>query len=270
MSESLKRVLVAVVGIPLIIGSIYSGGAYFILVLTAIALLSQNEYYNLAKISGFRVDKILGMASGLLILLLIYLEGEEFILHFLLVATLLILIVEIFKKESSPLNSSAALIFGIIYPTLMIGTLYPLRNMGSSGAELGLNIVFALIAGVWVCDTAAYYIGKAVGKHKLLERVSPKKTWEGSIAGFIAALIFLTALKYYGFLPAIQSYEKVIAIAVIAGVGGQLGDLFESLLKRDAGVKDSGKFLPGHGGVLDRFDALIFAAPIAYIYLNIV
>ena len=133
-----------------------------------------------------------------------------------------------------------------------------------------MNMVFALIAGVWVCDTAAYYVGKAIGKHKLLERVSPKKTWEGSIAGFTAVLIFLTGIKYFGFLPAIPSYETVIAIAVIVGVGGQLGDLFESLLKRDAGIKDSGKFLPGHGGVLDRFDALIFAAPMAYIYLNIV
>jgi len=161
-------------------------------------------------------------------------------------------IIELFTGRESPILNMSLSVSGVIYPTLLIGTLYPLRQMDNLAGIPGLNLIVALFAGVWLCDTAAYYIGKSIGKHKLLPRISPNKTWEGSAAGFIASLTAITSLKYLGFLGDSFTTVDMMMLALFTGVGGQLGDLFESLIKRDAGVKDSGVLLPGHGGFLDR------------------
>jgi phosphatidate cytidylyltransferase len=121
---------------------------------------------------------------------------------------------------------------------------------------------------IWVCDSAAYYIGSAFGKHKLFPRVSPNKSWEGAIAGFIFAVVTAVAAKYL-LLDYLRTDQAVI-LGIIVGIFGQLGDLFESLLKRDAGVKDSSNLIPGHGGVLDRFDSLLVVSPLVYLYLDFV
>ena len=115
--------------------------------------------------------------------------------------------------------------------------------------------VISIFVMIWICDSAAYYAGSAFGKHKLFPRVSPNKSWEGTFFGFIFAVITAVAAKYIvlDYLP----LGSAVIIGVIVGSVGQLGDLIESLLKRDAGVKDSSQFIPGHGGVLDRFDSLL-------------
>jgi phosphatidate cytidylyltransferase len=126
--------------------------------------------------------------------------------------------------------------------------------------------IISVLATIWICDTAAYHIGSIAGKHKLFPRVSPNKSWEGAIAGFIAAIASAVAAKYLvlGYLP----ISGAVIIGVIVGVIGQLGDLAESLLKRDAGVKDSSTLLPGHGGIFDRFDSLLLVAPCVYLYID--
>ena len=130
----------------------------------------------------------------------------------------------------------------------------------------GLTII-AIFASIWMCDTAAYFGGLATGRHKLFVRASPNKTWEGAVWGFFGAIgTMIAAQKLY--LPYLKFHHAVV-IGVIIGVCGQIGDLVESLFKRDAGVKDSSTMIPGHGGVFDRFDSLIFVSPILYLYLSI-
>ena len=127
------------------------------------------------------------------------------------------------------------------------------------------NYAIIVMALVWVSDTFAFFGGKTFGKHKLAERISPKKTWEGSAFGFVFTLIagILIKLIIYDTL----SYVNILLISVIAGVFAQIGDLFESHLKRSVQIKDSSQLIPGHGGFLDRFDSLLFAVPAVYIYL---
>lgn len=266
MSENTKRILVSLIGIPLILGSIYLGGIYFFIVVVIIALVSQLEFYNIAQHKNLRINRIIGLLAGFVILYLYYINMEIYFLPTLLLISILFLIISVFSNKESPLLNSSISLSGIIYPTTLIGTLYPLRQTDILIDVDGLNLLIALLAGVWLCDTAAYYVGKSIGKHKLIERVSPNKTWEGSVAGFAAALVVIYALKQNGFLGNSFTTVDGIMLSIFSGVGGQLGDLFESLIKRDAGIKDSGYLLPGHGGFLDRFDALIFASPLTYLY----
>ncbi|CUS91747.1 phosphatidate cytidylyltransferase, partial [Candidatus Kryptonium thompsonii] len=126
--------------------------------------------------------------------------------------------------------------------------------------------IISIFAIIWICDTAAYFVGKSLGKRKLYERVSPNKTVEGFIGGLIFAFLSSFIARYM-VLDFLTIYD-VVAIAIIVGVFGQLGDLVESLIKRDAGVKDSSNIIPGHGGVFDRFDSLIYVAPLVYLYFT--
>jgi len=133
--------------------------------------------------------------------------------------------------------------------------------------NFAIYTVIIVLVTIWICDSAAFFIGKSFGKHKLFERVSPKKTWEGAIAGFIASIISSFVLFYFftPFFPIIHS----IAIGIIIGIFGQIGDLAESLIKRDVGVKDSSNLIPGHGGVLDRFDSILFVFPLKILIIEI-
>jgi phosphatidate cytidylyltransferase len=133
-------------------------------------------------------------------------------------------------------------------------------------STLGAKILFSIFASIWVCDSAAYFTGKSFGKHKFAEKVSPKKTWEGAIGGLIGALI--VGLLFYYFDSFSKSYIYII-IALISGTIGQYGDLVESLIKRDVGVKDSSNLIPGHGGVLDRIDSLLAVSPFVLFILVI-
>jgi phosphatidate cytidylyltransferase len=128
--------------------------------------------------------------------------------------------------------------------------------------------VLALFAAIWLCDSAAYFAGTRFGRHKLLERVSPKKTWEGVIAGGIAAVLAFVLAR--ALLLPYMTITTAVVCGLIVGVFGQLGDLVESLIKRDTGVKDSSSLIPGHGGILDRFDSVIFVSPIIYFYLDFI
>ena len=138
----------------------------------------------------------------------------------------------------------------------------------SIDAEHGIYLTFALVTSVWACDSAAFFFGTKWGKKKILPRVSPKKSYVGSIAGMITSFGVMALFQSQGLLGNFFETKDIIIFSLITGVFGQIGDFVESMLKRDVGVKDSGTLLKGHGGVLDRFDSLIFAMPLAYLYLR--
>jgi phosphatidate cytidylyltransferase len=182
----------------------------------------------------------------------------------------------------------ATTIVGVLIISLFLGTLVFLRELFPYGFPVykffavgladdqqlkqinlwGGYTVIAVLMSIWLCDTAAYFGGKTLGKHKLFERVSPKKTWEGAIIGFIFSVLTMVGAKILvlGYLE----YRHAIVLGMLIGIFGQLGDLIESRFKRDAGVKDSSSIIPGHGGVYDRFDSLVYISPIVYLYIDFI
>ncbi|MCB0751334.1 MAG: phosphatidate cytidylyltransferase, partial [Ignavibacteriae bacterium] len=158
---------------------------------------------------------------------------------------------------------------GILYIGLFSSTILMIREFFADSEMLypeGGYLIISIMVSIWVCDSAAFFLGSAFGKHKLFPRVSPNKSWEGAIAGFIFAIITMIAAK--ATVLDILTLTDVIIIGTIVGVIGQIGDLVESLIKRDAGVKDSSALIPGHGGIFDRFDSLFLTAPAVYCYLH--
>jgi phosphatidate cytidylyltransferase len=216
--------------------------------------------------------------------------AQLFLILFL-IAVPVMMVAELRRNRGSALLNLSVTVFGVAYISLFFGSLIGLRelfipedfpifrNFQLTGIAVpdevaarvyrwGGYTVLVVFASIWVCDSAAYFAGRAFGRHKLFERVSPKKTWEGAIAGFAGAVVAFAAGKYLA-LP-YMSLAEAILCGVIVGVFGQLGDLAESLLKRDAGVKDSSSLIPGHGGILDRFDSLMFVSPLLFFYLDFI
>ena len=205
----------------------------------------------------------------------------------------IVLVVELFRNKGSVIANAGATIMGMAYVGIFLGTLLGLRELYGMEFPFSLAMahanslspladdavrattyawggwtLIAIFASLWMCDTMAYFGGRTMGKHKLFVRVSPNKTWEGAVWGFTGALITMLVMRQL-VLPYVALHQAIV-IGVIIGVFGQIGDLVESALKRDAGVKDSSALIPGHGGVLDRFDSLIFVAPILYLYIDFV
>lgn len=216
--------------------------------------------------------------------------AQEFLMLFL-AAVPAVLLVELFRGKPGALFNAAVTLMGSLYVSVFFGSLVGLRELfvpadfpvylhfpavGPSVPEeivariytWGGWTVLTVFIAIWVCDSAAYFAGRAFGKHKLFERVSPKKTWEGAVAGFLGAVAAFLLMKFIA-LPYLTVGQSVIC-GFIVGIFGQLGDLVESLLKRDAGVKDSSSLIPGHGGILDRFDSILFVSPLLFLYLDFI
>ncbi len=264
MSNALLRILTAVVGAPLLLGLVYLGGWYFGVLVLVLGLLEQYEVYGLMEQAGVRPWKVAGLLLGVLLALRALVP---FALPLALVGLLGVLAWSPFSKGEQPLSSLGGTVLGALYPTALLAFLTDLRL--AQGPTVGDNEAFFLTSTVflliWATDILAYYTGKALGKHKLAPTISPKKTWEGAIGGALGAVAVAVVLKLT--LIAFLAWPHVIALALICGVISQVGDLAESRFKRSVGVKDSGTILPGHGGVLDRFDAMVLAVPLAYLYL---
>jgi phosphatidate cytidylyltransferase len=177
----------------------------------------------------------------------------------------------LFSTRSNAIAGIGVMLTGFFYISLsffLLGQLREFYLLFPYIENFGFFIVIIMFCSIWICDSAAYFIGRKFGKHKLLERVSPKKSIEGAVAGFIASAVFFPLASYF-FIPEFSTVYAII-LGVIVGIFGQIGDLVESKLKRDADVKDSSDLIPGHGGILDRFDSIIFVSPIVFIFLVIV
>ena len=269
MSIKTNRLLVGFLGIPGILIFIWLGGIWFTIFVTVAILLALFEYYQLIKSKQIYPLTFVGLFVALIIVHLYYFHSNVsgFIIYALcILLVLLLLIVELFREKPNPMENFAATLGGILYIPLLLGSLIGIRNFDSAHAT---NFTFALFISIWICDTAAYYAGKLWGKKKIYPRVSPNKTVVGSIAGVIGALLIYLIMAKSGFIRFDLDLFQIILLAIISGVFGQIGDFVESLFKRAAQVKDSGVILLGHGGVLDRFDSLIVASPLVFIFLNL-
>ncbi len=276
MSELTRRLLLALVGIPLTLGLIYAGGWIFVAALGGVAAIGAWELFRMARAAGHEPLDTPGIVIAACIPLLVhasYLEVFHFTLTMAMLVFMALLASVIWLRGTTrkPLVSFALTVVGVIYPSL-VTYMYPLRNHDYAiGAVAGTVLVMFPIFVTWSTDTGAYMFGRLFGRRKLIPSVSPAKTLEGALGGLIAAVLF--AWLYVTFLLAPFAQLSVLPLGIVifgltVAVTAQIGDLVESLLKRDAGVKDSSQLLPGHGGFLDRFDSLLFVLPVAYILLG--
>jgi phosphatidate cytidylyltransferase len=268
LSNRSTRVLVSIIAIPAIIAAAYFGKNYFFIFTLLIAVIGFIEFSNMAEKKGMYTNYFSGLAAILLIFYNQYSTKLNFFEIFL-VLVLIILFAELFRNKGSAIMNLGATLLGVAYIGVFSSALLSIREMYPDIGNLydrGGFIIITLLAAIWICDSAAYYGGTALGRHKLFIRVSPNKTWEGAVFGFIFAIITVIAARYL--VLDFLSWRVVLSIGIIVGIIGQAGDLVESLLKRDAGVKDSSSLIPGHGGIFDRFDSLLMTAPVVYILLR--
>lgn len=268
MSNKIIRIIVAALAIPFLLGLSYIGEIPFLIFVLAIGLVSFYEFSIMVENKNIFICKLIGFISVALMILNAYFHLFTLDILFLTIIPLL-LFIELFRDKESAINNISATLLGIFYMGFFSSTLIGIREFYTDipfSYYNGGYIVITIFITLWMTDSAAYFIGTAIGKHKLFPRVSPNKSWEGAIAGFVFAIITLVDIKV--FLFTFLSWTDVIAFSVIIGVFGQIGDLVESLIKRDAGVKDSSNLVPGHGGIFDRFDSLLFSAPLIFLYLK--
>jgi phosphatidate cytidylyltransferase len=292
----MKRVLTAVLLIPVVLLIVFKAPLWlFTLVVAAIIVLALHEYLGIVEAAGIKPFKWLTyVASVLPISLFLYAlwRGRQLIYPWLislnwgmLVPLMAVIfgIPLIFRKDlRGGLASVAASIFGVLYIGISLSLLVKLQS------DFVITLFLFLLFSVWAGDIAAYYVGKNIGKHKLAPIVSPNKSWEGAIASVVASvavayLILHFHLQLIDFILRIESASlderallvrylrpvhsiHIVCLGILTNVAAQFGDLFESALKRGAGVKDSGTLIPGHGGILDRIDALLFAIPVVWYY----
>jgi len=267
MSNGILRVLVAIIAIPVILTASYFGGYFFLAFVLVISLISFYEFSLLVRNKNMHVNLFMGLLGVFYLVVNSYLKLADSYASLLIVVAALCAI-ELFRNKNSSLLNLGSTLLGVLYIGLFSAALISIREFYIQSKENYLHggfLIICIFAAIWICDSAAYYIGTAFGKHKLFLRVSPKKSWEGAIAGFVFAILAMIASKII--VLDFLSWNSTIGIGIIVGVFGQIGDLIESLFKRDSGVKDSSGLIPGHGGIFDRFDSLIFSAPLILILL---
>lgn len=279
-----RRVAVAVVGIPLVLGALYAGGWVLGALIAAAAALGAREFFDLARARGAQPYGLAGVvgSAGLVLLATAAPRLQEAAAPMLagLVSLGLVLFgLSIWRRwpEGRPLADTATTLAGVLYTGGALAFVPFLRALPETlGVETdpwrASAFVLLPLLTTWVGDSAAFFVGNAVGRTKLAPHASPGKTVEGGVAGLAGAVLAGGLVAWWGpagFGPAALGVPAAMVVGGLLGAGAQVGDLAESVLKREAGVKDSGALLPGHGGALDRLDALLFAFPLAWVLLNL-
>ena len=266
--KSSNRTIVNILGIPGILSLLWIGGPLFGVFISIVILLASREFLVMTGVYNQSLIKWITYPGGIGFCYFYYFLPGWNAFHILIFCVLFIMaafLTEIFKTTSNPTRNLSINIFCIFYVGGLLSTLIGLRNFDTLHSTY---FTLIMILSIWICDSAAFYFGSKWGRKNILPLISPKKTWVGCIAGLISSFIFYGTAKYFYILEI--SMEEMCIFAIITGIFGQIGDFAESLLKRNAGVKDSGTLLLGHGGVLDRFDSLIFASPLTYFYLHFI
>lgn len=264
----IERLLTVLVSVPVIFACTYSGGLWFFALVSVLAAVSVNEFYNLMKKKGFNPYYTLGNLFSLGIIIfahntISHPNWEPASAAILTAAVISCFLSGVFIKRSAQATANISItLLGILYIGWLFSYLVLLRALAPHG-----EFLFLLMFTVWTADTLAYFVGKKLGRRPLSPYISPKKTVEGAVAGLAGAILaaVLFGMAYDQTLyPA--SLIHYLVIGGFVGIIAQLSDLSESLIKRDAGAKDSSNIVPGHGGILDRMDSFIFTAPLLYYY----
>ncbi|MDQ7798177.1 MAG: phosphatidate cytidylyltransferase [Candidatus Edwardsbacteria bacterium] len=258
------RALVALAGIPLMLGMAYLGGFWLAGLVAVLSFLGLWEFYGLARAKGLHPLAWWGLSGGMILLAFLGLRWP-FLLALLVLWVMLIMSRMVFRDEvKESISRIGITIMGVLYIPFLFGHMLLLRTDYSF---TGYKLLFFSMALVWLCDTGAYFAGMMLGKHPLAPHISPKKSIEGLIGGLVVTIVAAVLLQRW-WLWEISAVDSLI-MAAGAAVLGTLGDLVESLFKRDAQVKDTGTLLPGHGGILDRFDSMLFVIPFVYWYFRL-
>jgi phosphatidate cytidylyltransferase len=256
LSSFASRLLVVAIGAPIVLGALWLGGWWLFVLVALGSLVALHEFYAMAR--PLRPLVLAGFGGAIAALFGAKLGGVEWmVVGFLATLPLAFLFFLVARTRAPATAALSSTMFGTAWIGFGLAFLLLLRGL----PEHGRLAAFTVVIAVWVDDTAAYLIGRAVGRHKFSPAISPAKTWEGFVAGTAAGIFAVfVSLYHQDFLSIADS----IVLGAVVAVAAALGDLFESAFKRDLQVKDSGRLLAGHGGVLDRIDAFLFAVPAAY------
>jgi len=258
-----KRIITALASLPLLIAVIWFGEPWFTILVAIWGLLAAFEFYRMVAASKVSPLTCFGLIWVLLFILRPHFDYDLTTPLLLTSAVILPLIWLLLRRQKEgAFIGWAWTMGGILYIGWLLSHFVVLR-----GLDDGRNWVFLALFATFASDTAAFFVGRAVGKHHLAPRISPGKTWEGAIAGVCGAIIVSLLFTISTPFQLLLTYWQAILLGLLVSVFGQLGDLVESLLKRNMGVKESGRLIPGHGGVLDRTDSIVFAGIVVYYYV---
>jgi len=266
---STNRTLINVIGIPAILYLLWRGGLGFALFIFLVMIIGLDEFYRMNTNERQSPVKLTGyIFTGLMAAYYFWLPAITLLQGLSLLACFIIitLFIEMGRDKLNPTRNMGITVLGIMYVPVLLGSVIALRNLDT---VYSTYFTVSMVVAIWICDSVAYIFGMKWGQKKIFPRVSPNKSWVGSIAGLVSTFIVFYGLRVQGILPDLTLLD-VAVFSIIAGFFGQVGDFAESLLKRDVGVKDSGKLLLGHGGVLDRFDSITFASPLTYAYITLI
>lgn len=266
MKNIIQRSITGFIFVISVVGSIYWSPFAFAALFFVVVAIGLHEFYTISTTSEIKPLIYANIASGLFIYSLISLTALDCInpIYVFISSPLLfsLAIIELYRNKVSPLLNVSIAFFGIMYVAIPLALLNYITN-----SENHSILLLAFFAMLWGNDTMAYVFGISFGKHRLFERISPKKSWEGFIGGMLSTLAISIVFSIY--FNVLLPWQWLLFGAIIVAAG-TLGDLVESMFKRNLNIKDSGSILPGHGGILDRFDAVLIAAPFVVAYLLII
>ena len=273
----LERLLISLIGIPLLLYIIAKGGFLFFALVVIISIVSINEFYNFPKSSIDMLTRCFGSISCILFALnysTVYTPTEylpyinkDLITISLIIAFVLYIMIELLIPNRRLIETIFYTVFGVIYIPFLLCSLIAISDFDHLN---GSRFTLLLFVTVWMADSAAYFVGNAFGRTKMIESISPKKTIEGFIGGYIGSLLCVFIFTYFELLKYSLTTLQIILLSISIGIFGQLGDFFESMIKRNYKIKDSSNLLLGHGGFLDRFDSIIISSPLIFIFLRFI
>ncbi len=282
--ELAKRVLTAAIGVPVLIYAFLYGGYFLLTLVVFVMFVGLWEFFSIMELKKYKPVKIAGYVSGLFIVFSFYFfQNPSYYFIVIFCALLLISFMGLFEKDNqAAISGMSGTIFAVLYIPGLLSFSLLIRNLGLFLLERYKNIggtflssmhisektgvygLFFVVAVVFMNDTGAYFVGKNYGKNRVAPNISPKKSWEGVIGGIVSSL-FTGAVIWY-IVPDFLPLKHALILSGLLSIAALIGDLIESKIKRDAGIKDSGTIFPGHGGVMDRIDALLLGLPVSYVY----
>jgi phosphatidate cytidylyltransferase len=262
-----RRILASIIFIPCLIIIAHRGGFYYLALMDIMIFIGLWEFYKMMEAKGLRPYKTIGILSGLALSWYIFFQQGIYANFFLVIVFMAVMTLELARKEKGlAVYHISVTIFGVFYVAWLGSHLILLRELPHlKGLDYSMGFSFVIVVFVltWCYDTGAYTVGRLIGRHKIFPGISPGKGVFGGI-GFSLIGIMITRLIVAHYL----TLAEAVGLALIASVIGQLGDLVESMIKRDVKIKDSSDTIPGHGGVLDRFDSLLFTSPLIYYFFK--